>query len=324
MPLPNENSCYPGTISKLTAEENGSYTFLIAVNDVVDHSDYRARELDLGALDFESYLRNPVVAYNHRTWGDALPIGKTNKICVGPEGIEANMTFAETDFAKEVKELVEGDFLRSASISWTQREGHAPELIEWSIVVLPADKDAVRYLQDSSYIDGIQETVQTNSQTIDNMSEPTKNNRCNSSRNQDDDAALRVDMEKENARLKTKLEKAEAKISTLEEKIKAYKEKERATNLEVLKVRYADLLPDDKEYETEEDLLTAAAGDFAKDSDGSVGYLRAMADIVLKQRKEAPSAPGRSGESDQTVDPQVADQVPHVARPRMSRSVFNI
>ena len=128
---------------------------VIAAND-------RARtapELDLAGLRFDNYRRNPVVMWAHDATGRSpsggLPIGRTLSINrSGDGGIIAEFEFLEDDpFAQRIRNAWDRGFLQAASISWLPiesvpvrggvRDARA-ELLEWSIVSVPADPDALR------------------------------------------------------------------------------------------------------------------------------------------------------------------------------------
>ena len=105
------------------------------------------------SIDFSNYEKNPVVLYAHdfmgRTESGGLPIGRTLKLVRTADGqIRADFEFLEGDpFAARVRNAWDRGFLRGASIGWrTEPTGRAPksELIEWSIVAVPADPDALR------------------------------------------------------------------------------------------------------------------------------------------------------------------------------------
>ena len=128
----------------------------IAAND-------RARtspEIDLAGLRFDNYRRNPVVMWAHDSTGRSpsggLPIGRTLSINRTPDGgIVAEFEFLEDDpFAQRIRNAWDKGFLQAASISWLPietRPGQGggirdirAELLEWSIVSVPADPDALR------------------------------------------------------------------------------------------------------------------------------------------------------------------------------------
>ena len=129
---------------------------VIAAND-------RARtapEIDLAGLRFENYRRNPVVMWAHDATGRSpsgrLPIGRTLSIERAPDGgIVAEFEFLEDDaFAQRIRNAWDKGFLQAASISWLPIESVPAksggvrdvraELLEWSIVSVPADPDALR------------------------------------------------------------------------------------------------------------------------------------------------------------------------------------
>ena len=130
---------------------------------VVIAANERARtapEIDLAGLRFDNYRRNPVVMWAHDSTGRSpsggLPVGRTLSISrSGDGGIVAEFEFLEDDpFAQRIRNAWDKGFLRAASISWLPIEsvpaksGGArdvrAELLEWSIVSVPADPDALR------------------------------------------------------------------------------------------------------------------------------------------------------------------------------------
>ena len=129
---------------------------VIAANDRVR----TAPEIDLAGLRFENYLRNPVVMWAHDSTGRSpsggLPIGRTLSIDrSGGDGIVAEFEFLEDDpFAQRIRNAWDKGFLQAASISWLPIESMPAkgdgardvraELLEWSIVSVPADPDALR------------------------------------------------------------------------------------------------------------------------------------------------------------------------------------
>ena len=130
------------------------YRVTIAVNEKVR----QPPELDLDGLSTDNYGRNPVVMWAHdavgRTASGGLPIGRTQSISHTPDGrIVADFEFLSDDpFARRVKNAWDKGFLQAASISWIPLETAPAEgggrrdvrsdLLEWSIVSVPADPDA--------------------------------------------------------------------------------------------------------------------------------------------------------------------------------------
>ena len=117
-------------------------------------------ELDLRGLRFDNYRRNPVVMWAHdavgRSPSGGLPIGRTLSIARAQDGgIVAEFEFLDDDpFAQRIRNAWDKGFLQAASISWLPLESRPAangglrdirsELLEWSIVSVPADPDALR------------------------------------------------------------------------------------------------------------------------------------------------------------------------------------
>ncbi len=146
-------------IVERAAVEGGRYRVTIAANE----SARTQPDLDLGGLSTDGYARNPVVMWAHdavgRSPSGGLPIGRTLELDRGPGGrIVAEFEFLEGDpFAQRVRNAWDQGFLRAASISWLPLESRPveggrlrdtrSELLEWSIVAVPADPDALRESQ---------------------------------------------------------------------------------------------------------------------------------------------------------------------------------
>ena len=130
---------------------------------VVIAANERARtapEIDLTGLRFDNYRRNPVVMWAHDSTGRSpsggLPIGRTLSISRTDDGgIVAEFEFLDDDpFAQRIRNAWDRGFLQAASISWLPVETRPAEgggirdiraeLLEWSIVSVPADPDALR------------------------------------------------------------------------------------------------------------------------------------------------------------------------------------
>ena len=117
--------------------------------------------VDIEGMDFSNYEKNPVVLYAHdfsgRTESGGLPIARTLRLTRTADGrVRAEFEFLEGDaFAERVRNAWNRGFLRGASIGWRPIETRPgaggkgvrvvrSELIEWSIVAVPADPDALR------------------------------------------------------------------------------------------------------------------------------------------------------------------------------------
>ncbi len=151
-------SAYVDIVERRALEGN-FYRVTIAANERVR----QPPELDFGGLSTERYLRNPVVMWAHdisgRSESGGLPIGRTRELTRDGAGrLVADFEFLSEDaFAQRVKNAWDKGFLRAASISWMPIEGEPSEggrwrdtrsdLLEWSIVAVPADPDALRESQ---------------------------------------------------------------------------------------------------------------------------------------------------------------------------------
>ncbi len=132
------------------------YRVTIAANEKVR----QPPELDFAGLSTENYTKNPVVMWAHdavgRSPSGGLPIGRTLSLHKAPEGkLIADFEFLDDDdFAQRVKNAWDKGFLQAASISWIPaqsvpagdgaRRDTRAELLEWSIVSVPSDPDALR------------------------------------------------------------------------------------------------------------------------------------------------------------------------------------
>ena len=131
------------------------YRVTIAANEEVR----QPPRLDFSGLSTENYSKNPVVMWAHdvvgRSPSGGLPIGRTVSLTKTSQGrIVADFEFLDDDpFARRVKNAWDKGFLRAASISWvpvksvpvdgTWRDTQS-DLLEWSIVSVPADPEALR------------------------------------------------------------------------------------------------------------------------------------------------------------------------------------
>ncbi len=148
-------SAYMDIVERRTLSDN-LYRVTIAANERIR----QPPELDFEGLSTENYAKNPVVMWAHDVAGRSpsagLPIGRTLKITNAANGrVVADFEFLNEDpFAQRVKNAWDKGFLGAASISWLPIKGELveggrwrdtrSELLEWSIVAVPADPDALR------------------------------------------------------------------------------------------------------------------------------------------------------------------------------------
>ena len=159
--LPNTWSRASCPIVETRALGDGRHRIVIAVNEV---SRNPFVHLKIDGVEFTNYLKNPVVLWSHDdasfmrggTGSAGLPIGRTLAIGLNAAGhIEVDFEFLPDDpFAARVENAWEKGFVRAASIRWIPLEvqGQADgselhvrsDMLEWSLVAIPADPDTVR------------------------------------------------------------------------------------------------------------------------------------------------------------------------------------
>ena len=138
------------------AEDGSAHRMVIAANELSRNGD----DLNLRGISFKNYRKNPVVLWAHDSYR-GIPIAKTLKIGHDEQGrIEADFEFnSEDEFAARVENAWNGGFIRGASIRYMptkvvevrKEDGSVDrlrieesELLEWSLVAVPADPDSVR------------------------------------------------------------------------------------------------------------------------------------------------------------------------------------
>ena len=115
--------------------------------------------VNLDGMDFTNYLQNPVVLYAHdhmgRTESGGLPVARTTSLERTDDGslVAAFEWLPGDDFVARVRNAWDMGFLRGASIGWRAEEVDRDsdgvpvvtrsELVEWSLVSVPADPSAI-------------------------------------------------------------------------------------------------------------------------------------------------------------------------------------
>jgi hypothetical protein len=106
----------------------------------------------------ESYLKNPVVQWGHNYRDPWATVGKTTNLQVTADGVIADFELRpaanDQDPQNIVRLLWEGGWVRTASIGFIPAQGKQNaeggmdfsewELLEWSLVPIPANQDALR------------------------------------------------------------------------------------------------------------------------------------------------------------------------------------
>ncbi len=114
-------------------------------------------ELEPEGMIADEYLKNPIVQYGHD--GHCLPVGATTRLDIVPgRGIRATFKWLIGDvFADRVKNAFDQGVLRAASVGFLPiasepnakggRRYTSWRLLEWSLVNLPSNPEAVRILR---------------------------------------------------------------------------------------------------------------------------------------------------------------------------------
>jgi hypothetical protein len=143
------------TLRDVEAVGENLYSVTIMANEVARGPVELARR----GIDYAAYRENPVVLWNHdhagMTAAAGLPIGMTRKLVETATGeVRAWFQFLVGDpFVERLKNAWDQGFLRAASIGWRALETEPTpqgwrdtrsELLEWSLVPVPADPGALR------------------------------------------------------------------------------------------------------------------------------------------------------------------------------------
>lgn len=112
--------------------------------------------IDQTGWSLEAYRANPVILDSHKYGSIDDILGRASRVELMPEGLEIDVQFADTERGRTAQKMVEDGFLRSVSVgfrSMARRPGArageplthtAMELLEVSMVAIPANRDAVR------------------------------------------------------------------------------------------------------------------------------------------------------------------------------------
>lgn len=108
----------------------------------------------------DNYLKNPVVQWGHNYFDPWATVGRSNAVEISDDGVIADFTLRpaanEQDPQNIVQLLWDGEWIRTASIGFkpdpenTERNDFGGldfnvwELLEWSLVPIPANQDALR------------------------------------------------------------------------------------------------------------------------------------------------------------------------------------
>ena len=151
------------TVAEARQLDEGAHRMVVAANDQSRNGD----DLNLRGVSFKNYRKNPVVLWSHGSGSfspgpsGGIPIAKTLQIGHDEQGrIVPDFQFnSDDEFAARVENAWNGGFIRAASIRYlptkvVEVRGNGgeverlrveeSELLEWSLVPVPADPDSVR------------------------------------------------------------------------------------------------------------------------------------------------------------------------------------
>lgn len=270
--------------------DKNKYSVVIAA-----HSDVGGPYVDLDKLSTDRYMRNPVVLWQHDRMGG--PVAKTTAIKRRADGrIEAEFEFLDDDErADKVRNAWEKGFLNAASITW--QPGPPPELLEWSIVAVPADPDAVR----SAHIRMLDEMLLSERQMNDNDTKRLTSDEIEKIISDKLDA-LADSLEKRIARAFVEREAPKPVEPPVEENDEDIEEKVNtlANQRAALIAQTRELVPEglDIDKMSNREIRLAAIGSELPDAESrSDDYLTASLDQIVQRRQEA--AESRSGQGAQ-------------------------
>jgi HK97 family phage prohead protease len=157
--MPDNEMLIKQYIAKSDVDDEERTVTAVVSTDVVD----REGEVLLPkGVDFEQYLKNPVVLWAHDY--RETPIARSLWMTKGRKGITAKAKFADTEKAEEIYQLFKGGYLNAFSVGFLPKKYHEPtpdevkkrpewaeasliydewELLEFSAVPVPANPEAL-------------------------------------------------------------------------------------------------------------------------------------------------------------------------------------
>jgi HK97 family phage prohead protease len=131
--------------------EQRVFTFRASTSAV----DRQGETIDQNGWQLDAYRRNPVILDSHRYGSIDDVLGRAVRIEPTEQGLEVDVEFAETERGQMARRMVDSGFLKTVSVGFRSLERRpasngAPmahvksELLEVSMVAIPANRDAVR------------------------------------------------------------------------------------------------------------------------------------------------------------------------------------
>lgn len=135
-------------VQEMKIEDNESNKFRVVVTTEWVDRDWEVLKAE--GIDFEAYMKNPVVLVDHRYTIDSI-VWKTLSITQENWQTIAEGIFADTENAKIVKELYNGWFVKTVSIGFIPKARNQDdkliieksEMLEFSFVAVPANPEAL-------------------------------------------------------------------------------------------------------------------------------------------------------------------------------------
>jgi len=115
--------------------------------------------VDIEGMKTSNFMKNPVVLKNHQS--DAMPVGKVQRIITEGDELVAEGNFAPSEDGQMLRQLWEKGFLNTSSIGFIPEEVKdiddvthitRSELLELSLVSVPANQDALRRTFDEEQV----------------------------------------------------------------------------------------------------------------------------------------------------------------------------
>ena len=122
-----------GAVRKSEKDGKTLYHF-VASDETYDR--YRTVLL-AGGWDTAAYRKNPVIFWGHESWKP--PIGAAGELSINADKLGVGVEFADTEFANEIKKLVDGKFLRAVSVGFKNLERRPPTPEERAKFGIPDD-----------------------------------------------------------------------------------------------------------------------------------------------------------------------------------------
>lgn len=308
------------TITKAIGQDGTpSYRFIASTNS----KDRHGEAILQSGWELDNYLKNSQVLYGHDSW--SFPIGKTIKLELTDNALIADIVFASKEAnekAEQVRLLVEEGILSAVSVGFIPKDIQdidgvrtitQAELLEISIVPIPANQDAVRIAKSKGFtLDGLLEKDVDDVETVlDFTGEINEDGQTATIRDaegnvvQDDAPVVERD--------ELVQELGEDEVSRLEEEAReSVKEVAPSAEEEKSDVETDDLidveLVDEKDYEDDEDIVAVVEVDedgFVKITDID-DYKEDNEDSEKKDPEKDDTTEPDADELD--IDPEMVDE----------------